>query len=192
VVNTTKNVTTQLTQSEIQTANLWQLTTDEFLRFKEIKIQNQGLVSSTLTPIEWLGIFSTTDERRNHYAKMLALRQIATTEAILKFEAAYSNAIEELAADKQRHAVRSGRLLLVTPLRCASAKCTDDLQKALASVQQGRTLDIYIQDKFNNRELNAWTTTHQVPPNQLESGKVKIRPARGRMLDVKPGIYEVN
>ncbi len=179
----------ELTEAEIETAEAWSLSIEELSQIRRLKSQHQGLVSAELTPLEWLGIFAASDAQRNHYARLFARRQLETTAAILEFEAAYIKAVRELSSKATHTAQNSERLILVTSFRCSDANCAQLLQNGLDHVNRGGSLDVYVQDSRGDFNSRSWAGINQIPHETLRSGKIAIRQAEGRMLEVRPGIY---
>ncbi len=187
-----ENANTELTQSEIETADAWNLSREEFSQIKLLKSQYQGLLSADLTPLEWLGIFATSDEQRNHYAKLFAERQLQTTAAILEFETAYMAAVRELSSNALPTVRDRDRLVLITSYVCSDSKCIQDLKKGINYVEKGGSLDIYVQTESQFSDLTVWASTNQISPEDIQAGRITLKQARGRMLNVKPGIYRTN
>lgn len=187
-----ENTNTELTQSEIETADAWDLSREEFSQIKLLKSQYQGLLSAELTPLEWLGIFATSDEQRNHYAKLFAERQLKTTAAILKFETAYIAAVRELSSNALPTVRDSDRLVFITPYECSDSKCIQDLKNGMNYVKTGGSLDIYVQTESEFSDLTVWASTNQIPSEDVLAGRITLKQAKGRMLNVKPGIYRTN
>lgn len=185
----TESVESNLTLSEIQTAEVWNLSQSEFTELKNLKLQHRGMLSSDLTPLEWLGIFAETEEQRNHYANIFARRQIEITSAILKFERAYAKAIKSISSQASQTPLLKDRLLLVTEFQCTDSKCSNELKEALTHVNRGGYLDIYVQDRFTDSNLKDWAVNNRVSLTQIRKGQITINQAKGRMLNVKPGIY---
>ncbi|MYD77439.1 MAG: hypothetical protein F4239_00530 [Gammaproteobacteria bacterium] len=187
-----ENSNSELTQAEIETAEAWNLSREEFSQIKLLKSQYQGLLSADLTPLEWLGIFATSDEQRNHYAKLFAERQLQTTAAILKFETAYITAVRELSSNALPAVRDIDRLVLITPYECSDSKCVQDLQKGMNYVKKGGSLDIYVQAESQFSDLTVWASTNQISSDDVRTGRITLKQAKGRMLNVKPGIYRAN
>lgn len=177
------------TLSEIGTAEAWNLSQSEFAELRQLKIRYQGMMSSELTPLEWLGIFSETEEQRDHYANLFARRQLEVTSAVLKFEAAYIEAIKSLSSQVSQTPSHNDRLLLVSNYHCADLECRTILKEALAHVNRGGYLDIYVKNETPHSNLGDWATDNQVPINLVRNGNITIKQAKGRMLNVKSGIY---
>ena len=187
-----ENANSELTQAEIETAEAWNLSREEFSQIKRLKSQYQGLLSADLTPHEWLGIFATSDKKRNRYAKLFAERQLQTTAAILKFETAYIAAVRDLSSNTLPTAQDSDRLVLVTPYECRDSKCIQDLNNGMNHVKKGGLLDIYIQTDSQFSDLTVWASANQITFEGVQAGRITLRQAKGRMLIVKPGIYRTN
>ncbi len=187
-----ENSNSELTQAEIETAEAWNLSREEFSQIKLLKSQYQGLLSADLTPLEWLGIFATSDEQRNHYAKLFAERQLQTTAAILKFETAYITAVRELSSNALPAVREIDCLVLITPYECSDSKCVQDLQMGMNYVKKGGSLDIYVQAESQLSDLTVWASTNQISSDDVRTGRITLKQAKGRMLNVKPGIYRAN
>ena len=191
-IELTETISSTLTHSDIQMAEAWELSHREYEQLKQLKIQYQGLVSTNLTPIEWLGIFASDDETRKQYAKRLAKLQFETTTAILKFETAYTAAMQALSSKSPGPESTHHRLLLVASMRCHDAQCSRHLTEGLEHVSRGGLLDIYFQHPFDNAQLKTWASTNDISAAQLDNESISITQAKGHMLNVSPGLYRVN
>ncbi len=190
-IQKTENVAATPKWSQEKSAEAWGITSEEYAQVNSLKIQYEGLLSANLTPLEWLGIFATSDEQRDHYAKLLAQRQFETTAAILKFETAYSDALKALHSKASTNTAKDERLLLITSLRCKDPNCAASITEGLHHVERGGSLEIYLQDAIDSTDLRTWVIFNQISQVHLQNGTIKVRQAKGRMLDIHPGIYRV-
>ncbi len=187
---------TQMTQSSLQeiqkqTADVWGLSVAEWGQYKELERQFSGLISADISPLEWLGIFAKTPEKRKYYAKLFAERQLEVTEAISKFETEYISAMNELVLKRDSGQLQK-RILLVTPYNCTNKSCKDNLNLALQHVIKGGALDIVIQERVSNLQLRNWTTTHQIPAHLLRTRRITVTRANSQGTKFQNGIFEIN
>ena len=190
-IELTETTNSTLTHSDIQMAEAWDLSLREYEQLKQLKMQYQGLVSTNLTPIEWLGIFAPDDETRKQYAERLAKLQFETTSAIIKFETAYTAAMKSLSSKSPGPESIHHRLLLVASMRCHEAQCSRHLTQGLEHVSRGGFLEIYFQHPFDTSQLRTWATANDISAAQLENQAISITQAKGPMLNVSPGLYRV-
>ncbi len=172
-------------------SQLWRLSQEELETVEELTERYRGLLSSELSPIEWLGIFATDDAKRRHYAQLLAKQQIRITNAILLFESHYAEAIKQTASKQSHNAITQPKLLLITSYACTDVSCKRNLLHALERVEQGEKLEILIQDELTDQDLEKWTMQNNIPPTRLRTGTVTVRQAEGRFLKLKEGVYRV-
>lgn len=183
---------TALTESQFQTAEDWSLTVDEIKSLETLKRRNQGMLSPDITPLEWLGIFAESDEQRQHYASILAQRQLELMEAITKFELAYSEAIEKEILHNVKAKNTVDGLLLVTTNQCADAKCKSNLVHALRHVEEGGKLDILLHDTEPGFGLKHWIATNKIPLDKLRERTITINIAEGRHQNLPLGLFNLD
>jgi len=176
--------------SELDT-KLWELSEEELRVIEDLTKKYHGVVSSQLSPVEWLGIFAENDDKRSHYAQILAKQQIAITDAILLFESQYVKAIQQLANKQTYNSPTQSRLLFIVAKFCADQSCKRNLRYALERVKQGDKLEILIQDRLTNQQIENWKLENKLPLTQLSTGSIRVQQAHGRYLSLREGIYRV-
>ena len=186
------NVSSEISSSETRTAELWQLSVEEFELLQSLQQHHEGMMSSGLTPYEWLGIFAETDEQRKHYAELFAKRQLELTDAILKFESAYAEAIQKIASQSQNNSRMGERLIFITTYQCSYKQCNNDLQRIRKHAESDGLLDIFIQGEASNTDLKSWGVENNFPLEKIRTGEITINQARGRYLNLQKGIYKLN
>ncbi len=179
-------------KSDVQTAEYWELSVEEFEFVKDLKRRNRGLLSQNLTPLEWLGIFATSESSRMRYAKLFAQRQLEITNAILKFETAYAHALKELTQNKKSVKFTNNKLLLITSIHCNSGKCEKDLELALAHAERGGLLEVAIQEKISMQGVQSWANLKGVPTDTASQNRIRIDSGNRRIIGMPLGLYQAN
>ena len=185
-------VSSEISSSETRTAEVWQLSVEEIELLQKLQQHHEGMLSSGLTPYEWLGIFAETEEQRKHYAELFAKRQLELTDAILKFESAYAEAIQKIASQSKDNSQIGKRLLFITTYQCSHKQCKNDLQRILKHAESGGFLDILIQGKTSITDLKSWGVENKIPLEKIRTGDITIDQAQGRYLNFPNGIYKLN
>ena len=190
--NFSNTVSSEISSSENRTAEVWQLSEEEIELLQNLRQHHEGMLSSGLTPYEWLGIFAETDEQRKHYAELFAKRQLELTDAILKFESAYAEAIQKIASKSKDNSRIGKRLLFITTYQCSNKQCKNDLQRIRKYAESGGLLDILIQGEASNTDLKSWGVENKIPLDKIRTGEITINHAQGRYLNFPNGIYKLN
>ena len=185
-------VSSEISSSETRTAEVWQLSVEEIELLQKLQQHHEGMLSSGLTPYEWLGIFAETDEQRKHYAELFAKRQLELTDAILKFESAYAEAIQKIASQSKDNSRIGKRLLFITTYQCSHKQCKNDLQRIRKHAESGGLLDILIQGETSITDLKSWGVENKIPLEKIRTGDITINQAQGRYLNFPNGIYKLN
>ncbi len=185
-------VSSDISSSETRTAEVWQLSVEEIELLRNLQQHHEGILSSGLTPYEWLGIFAESDEQRKHYAELFAKRQLELTDAILKFESAYVEAIQKIASQSKDNSRIGKRLLFITTYQCSHKQCKNDLQRIRKHAESGGLLDILIQGETSNTDLKSWGVENKIPLQKIRTGDITINQAQGRYLNFPNGIYKLN
>ena len=185
-------VSSEISSSETRTAEVWQLSVEEFELLQKLQQHHEGMLSSGLTPYEWLGIFAETDGQRKHYAELFAKRQLKLTDAILKFESAYAEAIQKIASLSKDNSRIGKRLLFITTYQCSHKQCKNDLQRIRKHAESGGLLDILIQGETSITDLKSWGVENKIPLEKIRTGDITINQAQGRYLNFPSGIYKLN
>lgn len=169
----------------------WGLTVDEWSRFEDLEQQFSGLVSSEISPLEWLGIFADSPTDRKRYAEMLAKKQMNVLDSITKFETAYIDAIQTLIAMKGSSQVGK-RITLVTPFVCEQESCQKNLKNALQHAQNGGTVNIYIQEPITEAQMRYWLAVYRIPLQLIRDRQISISSSNGINTDLRDGILPQN
>ncbi|MDE0310042.1 MAG: hypothetical protein OXI60_09465 [Acidiferrobacterales bacterium] len=184
-----EEVKVPLMDAELQTSKDWNLTVEETDTLSRLKRINQGMLSNDITPLEWLGIFADTDERRNHYAALFAKRQLEVMDAVTKFERAYAVAMKH---EVERRNSSSDRLLLVTPYQCIDDLCKSNFIRAMDHVNKGGRLDILIRETLSSAQVKQWISANKIPQGKIQSRTVRVQSARHRHQHLSMGIYQLD
>ncbi len=173
--------------SENHPARAWGLTEREWTAVDELRVSNKGMISDQLTPLEMLGIFSTSLQDRERYATMFAQRQIELLDAIAEFETAYAEAIRKLTAEKSARQTDRNRIVLITPYQCQSASCRHQLDQAVVHATKGTFVDIVIRERLTELQSRIWAEGAKIPRQLIRSGQITINHSRGRPINLPDG-----
>lgn len=188
-----EEVFSDVSSSEIQKVEVFDLSIQETESLKQLKEQYHGIISSNLSPLEWLGIFADSEQQRRHYARQLANTQLSVMNAISQFEAAYADAIEEIVQSNQVSSKFNKHMLLITRNSCnEDLICQNYLTKSLEHLQRGGSLDIFVKGTTSNSELRFWAIVHQIPMEKILSRAVTINHADHHKLNLSNGVYFPN
>lgn len=169
----------------------WGLTIDEWSRFETLEQQYSGLVSSEISPLEWLGIFADSPADRKRYAEMLAKNQMKVLDSITKFETAYINAIQALIAEKGSSQAGK-RIMLVTPFACEQESCRKNVSTALQHAQNGGPVNIYIREPITEAQIRYWLAAHRIPFQLILDRRILISSLNGTNTNLRDGIFPQN
>lgn len=182
-----------ISESLIQKAKILNISVEEISTLENLKHKYQGMLSSDLSPLEWLGIFAESDSQRRKYAQLLAEQQLSILTAVSNFESAYLDALHKLASSNVQNQNDRKHLALITPFSCEEdIACQDNLRVALEHIQKGGKIDIYIEGTRSNAELRLWATVHQIAFEKIQSHQVTVNHAVGLFRNLKSGIYRSN
>ena len=182
-----------ISESLIQKAKILNISVEEISTLENLKHKYQGMLSSDLSPLEWLGIFAESDSQRRKYAQLLAEQQLSILTAVSNFESAYLDALRKLASSNVQNQNDRMHLALITPFSCEEdIACQDNLRVALEHIQKGGKIDIYIEGTRSNAELRLWATVHQIAFEKIQSHQVTVNHAVGLFRNLKSGIYRSN
>ena len=182
-----------ISESLIQKAKILNISVEEISTLENLKHKYQGMLSSDLSPLEWLGIFAESDSQRRKYAQLLAEQQLSILTAVSNFESAYLDALRKLASSNVQNQNDRKHLALITPFSCEEdIACQDNLRVALEHIQKGGKIDIYIEGTRSNAELRLWATVHQIAFEKIQSHQVTVNHAVGLFRNLKSGIYRSN
>ena len=165
-------------------ARNWGLTPAEYARSQQLLSLHRGLIHEQITPIEALGIFSTTEEDRRRYATLYAQKQMMVLNRISDFEADYLEAMRELNpttthTDSERHQ-------LVIDASCASADCRTLIRRAL-SVAASTGLDIHLTGTgAQDAVVRRWAAINDIPPDSVRNRTITLNHAA---LGMKQGLF---
>lgn len=180
---------THSNQSELkkqyeEKAARWNITSQEWLKFEEIKKGPRGYWSPELDPLTTLGIEAETDAERQHYAEIQAKMEFERAEKELAYQRAYTAAfkrlypnrlpIENLGSNAAKFSASTAntkqRLALFIKQSClACDKQVKDLQKGNLAV------DIYMIDSHNDdNAIRKWATNIGINPKLVMSKQITL------------------
>ena len=174
----------KLSDQDRRAAVSWGLTETEWTRHRELRTLRRGLVSPDITPLEFLGIYATSDAERKRYARLYARQQLDLLERIAMFEADYIEAVRELTRSASNG---TGRYRLVAAVGCTTSRCAEQLHRAL-QLADPHGLDIFLTGTAgSDGTVRNWAARNDIPPDAVRSRRITLNHAPPGM---KKGLYQ--
>tara|TARA_R110002110_G_scaffold158656_1_gene356123 strand:+ start:1674 stop:2480 length:807 start_codon:yes stop_codon:yes gene_type:complete len=200
-----EQATTELTALERARAEHWDLTPEEWQRYRLLMNGIRGSISpTTLSPIEALGIHARDASERRHFAERWAALMVKDAERILAFQQAYDAAITRLVGEqplidrtrlpvttpRQAPLASTDRVLLFVRPECAA--CEAVLERLLARLDTIAGLDIYLSglNEGDEAAIRDWAMAQGVQPEWVRQRRVTLNFESGALATLAPG--EVN
>ena len=183
--------------SEENVGSYWEISQQEYRRFKELKSGTRGTLSPNLDPLSTLGIEARSDAERRHYAELWVKQEYERTEKELKFQrevdAAWKRLMPNMLPVNMGNAAgiahdSGGRLaLFVREADCQ--RCDARLSAVLADK---RPVDIYLVDsEGSDQKLRNWAQQHRIPAEQVRERRITLNHDAGRWVRYGNGIMPV-
>ncbi|MGU1062164.1 TIGR03759 family integrating conjugative element protein [Pseudomonas aeruginosa] len=184
-----RNRSTAIERSDEQSARAWQLSSEEWARFRELMQGPLGTYSPNLDPLTALGIEARSDEERHRYAELQVLAEAHRVEKLLTYQRAYDDAWRRLHADMPRIILpdagpahspvatgASDRLAMFVKDGCAA--CEQTIRRLQAS---GTEFDLYVVGSRNDDEhIRAWARRIGIDPTKVSSRAITLNHDSGR------------
>jgi integrating conjugative element protein (TIGR03759 family) len=194
--------TTVLSDHERARSRVWDLSAEEWLRYRTLMEGIRGSVSpATLSPIEALGIHARDESERRRYAERWARMMREDAERILAFQRAYDEAGRRLypseplidltrlpyrsAASKRMS--RADRLLLFVAPGCAP--CDALVTQVLSRIERVAGVDLFLSGIASDDDaaVRAWAADRGIRPEWVSAQRVTLNHDRGTLKRVAPG-----
>lgn len=200
-VQDTQLIQSPLTEHERTRAALWELSHEEWQRYRLLMAGIRGALSSEqISPIEVLGIHARDDAERQQYAERWAVMMREDAERVLAFQHAYDEAGRRLypdetlidvarLADRTRDTDRlqaGDRLLLFVRPDCSA--CDALLARVLARLDRVAGLDIYLTDIATGNEvaIRSWASGLGIQPEWVKTRRVTLNFDHGALTRIAP------
>lgn len=206
-VDRTDTPSLSISKSELDEAQVWGLTPQEWERHNSLMRGIRGRLSSErISPIEVLGIHAQSDAERERYARMWAQFMLEDAERVLKFQRAYDLAIAELTKemplidhDRLQEMNRNkglklnsdDRILFFATLDCPACEVVYERISKLQS--QVKSIDIYFVnvDGTDQPAIRDWATQVKITPSTVRSGEVSLNLDNGTLGELAPHVQSV-
>ena len=196
----------QLSESELIRARLWNLSETEWHRYQQLMRGIRGSISpATISPIEVLGIHARDEAERRRYAEAWARTMYQDAGRILAFQHAYDAAAKRLypntpLIDINRLPARAeegdtfnptDRLLYFTRPGCPA--CDLMLNKLLKRIDEVSGIDIYLigVEQSDDGAVRAWAASHKLNPEWVRSRRITLNHDGGALAKLTHGQGEV-
>jgi integrating conjugative element protein (TIGR03759 family) len=177
-------------------AKVWNITTDDWLRYEKIMQSKGQYLWKDLDPITVLGLNARTDSERKRYAEKLAKLEFSNAQKVILLDRAYNKAFHDLygklpVVDPSKLNIgRAKASLLSVPKASVKGEfgdryiafvntqcraCNSMVKQVLGSLQLGVSLDIH----FNNdsrQAITRWATKQGISPESVEVGTITLNP----------------
>ncbi|MBP2170728.1 integrating conjugative element protein (TIGR03759 family) [Erwinia toletana] len=165
-----------------QQSSRWGLTTAEWLRYQQLKLEERGIWSPGLDPLTTLGVEATSEEERRHFAELLVKKEYLRVERELSFQRAYDAAWKRLYPDltpiRTAGMITNGSQRLALFVRENCPDCDNKLRELLA---ERRPLDIYLVDsQGDDNRIEHWAQAHGIDARQVQQRNITLNHDAGR------------
>ncbi len=194
-----------------QNAESFGVTTEEWVRYKNIMDGEGRYHWKNVDPRVVLGMYSKTASQRMRYAEMMARKEYELNKRFIDFNQAYMKAFEKLygnepvmnlsripAYKKQFGSFLIGnsgqsnrgmsigdRIVLFISTDCSSC---DDYYRQIRDVQGFSALDVYFIND-SNEKITQWAKNMGIKPEQVKSGSVTLNADNGMYAKYgRPGL----
>ena len=194
--------TTRLTATDQARARAWNLSDEEWRRYKLLMQGIRGSISPpTISPIEVLGIHARDEEERRKYAERWARAMREDVDRILAFQRAYDAAGKRLFPNERlidvtrlppktppENIFRPGdRLLFFARPDCPS--CDLLLGKLLKRLPDVEGIDIYLSgiEAGDDAAVRDWASAHKIDPEWVRGRRVTLNHDAGALEKLTKG-----
>ena len=191
---------------EKSSLDVWGLSQEEWDRHQELLLGIRGRLStSTISPVEVLGIHARTEAERMRYARMWAHMMLEDANRVLLFQRAYDQAMQEISEDlrlidEQRLPAREDhtevlkaddRVLMFVSVNCK--KCEVIFDRVVQLLPEIEGLDVYFVDSDPNLEskIRTWAQNLSISPRYVQDGTITLNIDRGTLEQLAPRVTTV-
>jgi len=177
---------------ETRQAQAWQLTTEEWARYRQLMAESPlGIHSPQLDPLTALGIEARSEQERQRYAELQVRHEAARVERLLTYQRAFDEAWQRLYPDMPRLALpdptppilsaaapADTRLALFVRDGCeACDRRVHELQAA------GQGFDVYFVGSLgDDARIRAWARRVGLDAKHVQRGHITLNHDGGRWL----------
>lgn len=171
--------------TEAQLANAWQLTEEEWDRYRRLMQGPLGLYSPNLDPLSALGIEARSVEERQRYAILQVKAEAARIEKLLIYQRAYDEAWTLQFPGQMRV---NDLLPVASPLQVAErlavfvkAECRQCEQKIQQLQTSNSPFDLYLVDsRQDDNRIRQWALNAGIDPNKVQERRITLNHDNGR------------
>lgn len=175
--------------NEAQLAQAWQLTTDEWRRYRQLMQGPLGVYSPNLDPLSALGIEARSEDERQRYAVLQVQAEATRVEKLLTYQRAYDEAWAQQLPGQVRvnlAGVDLPSLAFALPLaERAAVFVRADCPRCEQQIQQLQTantpFDLYLVDsQQDDNRLRQWALSTGINPNKVRDRRITLNHDNGR------------
>ncbi|MDG9757850.1 TIGR03759 family integrating conjugative element protein [Pseudomonas chengduensis] len=173
-------------RADEQHARDWELSTEEWVRYRALMQGPLGIYSPNLDPLTALGIEARSDQERQRYAELQVEAEAHRVEKLLAYQRAYDDAWQRLHANMPRvilpdagpafSPASNGRVAIFVKDACPPC---DQTTLRLQATAMG--FDIYVVDSHaDDTRIRAWAQRIGIDPAKVRSGQITLNHDSGR------------
>lgn len=175
--------------NEAQLAQAWQLTADEWRRYRQLMQGPLGIYSPNLDPLSALGIEARTEDERQRYAVLQVQAEATRVEKLLTYQRAYDEAWAQQFPGQLRVNLAGVDLpplaSALPPAERATVFVRADCQRCEQQVQQLQSantpFDLYIVgSQQDDNRLRQWALSTGINPNKVRDRRITLNHDNGR------------
>lgn len=184
-VDSTYQPTSITPLTEAQLAHAWQLTEEEWDRYRRLIQGPLGLYSPNLDPLSALGIEARSVEERQRYAILQVKAEAARVEKLLIYQRAYDEAWTLQFPGQMRV---NDLLPVASPSQVAErlavfvkAECRQCEQKIQQLQTSNSPFDLYLVDsRQDDNRIRQWALNAGVDSNKVQDRRITLNHDNGR------------
>lgn len=191
----TKIVEREVTERDLREASVratqWNITPQEWIRYKELMRGARGIWTPGADPLITLGAHARNDEERRRFAELFVRKEYERVQGELNFQrevdAAWTQLFPAQPRLKRSTRISSASLLRSSPLRYAvvlepgCGRCAAVLEQYIAQVEQNeqvQALDVYVRKtNGDDQRLRDWVTSNKVPVDLIRRNRLTVNHA---------------
>lgn len=175
--------------SETQLAQAWQLSTEEWDRYRNLMQGPLGIYSPNLDPLSALGIEARSTEERQRYALLQVQTEATRVEKLLAYQRAYDDAWAQQFPGQLRINLSEIEVPpLASPLQAAERLAVfvrADCRRCEQQVQRLQTtnsaFDVYVVDsQQDDRRIRQWALDVGIDAGKVRDRRITLNHDNGR------------
>ncbi|PMV22643.1 MULTISPECIES: TIGR03759 family integrating conjugative element protein [unclassified Pseudomonas] len=171
--------------SEAELAQAWQLTTEEWARYRQLMQGPLGIYSPNLDPLSALGIEAGSLDERQRYAAMQVQAEAARVEKLVAYQRAYDNAWAQQFPGQLRVNLSGSPAASPLSIERLAVFVSDECQRCERTIQQLQTthtaFDLYlVGSQQDDNRIRQWAQRAGVDRDKVRDRRITLNHDNGR------------